>query len=157
MPEPAPPTRVPDAACALERHLARRRDATSALLLLDGEDRWGHPDAARRAQMDREAAALTAAMREAEAALEREVAALRTVDAATLDAWVAAQEALLDAYLAELAAAPEPGRGRTEAHVARQERAAWGEVRAGARAWVDQNTFYVRAPRALYQALFGAP
>lgn len=150
-----PAVRLPASVCDLERPLVRRRAGLRGLLALDAEDRWGRPDAERTAAMDREARELRAAITEAEAEVARRVAELRTTDPELLEAWIAAQEALLEAFEAELDRAPDPDRVRTERHVARQEREDWGKVRAGRLAFVDQNDFYVRVPRALYHALFG--
>ena len=105
--------------------------------------------------MHAEAASHKQRIATAEAALTQRVAALRSADPAAIEAWIAAQEALLDAFVAELDAAPDQDRVRTERHVAAEERAAWQKVRKGRLAFVDQNDFYVRVPRARYVAYFG--
>ncbi len=105
--------------------------------------------------MDAEAAACEAKLVRAGDELNRRVEALRSRDPQALDPWIAAQERLLDAYLAELEARPDRERVRTARFVALRERAAWAGVRAGTASFVEQNTFYVRLPRALYRALFG--
>lgn len=146
---------LPPAALELEAHLVARRAGMRGLLALDGEDRWGRPTPARATEMDAEAKRHKQSIAEAEAALTQRVAALRRSDPAALEAWIATQEALLDAFVAELDAAPDQDRVRTERHVAAQERAGWQKVRAGRLAFVDQNDFYVRVPRSLYVRRFG--
>jgi hypothetical protein len=148
-------TPVPAAAQELETHLRSRRHAVSALVSLDGEDRWGYPGPERLAQMQEEAAELNERIRVAEAAMTEQVARLRESDPMALEAWIAAQELLLDAYLQELAQYPDPDRVRTEVSVAQGERKSWAKVRAGKIAFVDQNSFYVRPSRHLYEQLFG--
>ncbi len=154
--EPTPGSpRLPPAALELERALARRREAVRWLVSLDGEDRWSSPGPERRAQMDAEAAEQMAKRSEAELTLRARVAELREREPASLLAWIAAQEELLDAYLAELSLDQDPDRRRTERFVAKGERDGWTEVRDGKRDFVEQNGFYVQAPRALYRSLFG--
>ena len=148
-------TLLPAAAQELETHLRSRRHAVSGLVSLDGEDRWGHPGPERLAQMQDEAAELNERIRVAETAMTEQVARLRQSDPTALEAWIAAQELLLDAYLQELAQHPDPDRVRTEVSVAQGERKSWAKVRAGKIAFVDQNSFYVRPPRELYAQLFG--
>jgi hypothetical protein len=154
--EPSPGSpRLPPAALELERALSRRREAVRWLVSLDGEDRWSSPGPERRAQMDAESAEQMAKRSDAERSLRSRAAELRERDPASLLAWIAAQEDLLDAYLAELSLDADPSRRRTERFVAKGERDGWGEVRDGKRDFVEQNGFYVQAPQALYRSLFG--
>lgn len=147
--------RLPESAIELERHLRRRHHAVDALLVIDGEERWGHPGPERAAVLQADAAALVALVSQSEAELGRAVPVLRAADPVAFEAWVAAQEALLDDYLAELDRAPDPDRVRTERFVAETEREGWSKVRAGALAFVDQSGFFVKRSPALYAALFG--
>ena len=45
--------------------------------------------------------------------------------------------------------------GAPDARRDRWERAAWAEVRSGARAWVDENACYVTTGPDRYRAVFG--
>jgi len=148
-------TLLPLAARELETHLRVRRNAVNALVSLDGEDRWGYPGPERLDQMAEESAARREQIRVAERALEHMVLSLRESDPTALEAWITAQELLLDTYLHELAQHPEPDRVTTEVFVAQGERNSWNRVRAGDLTFVDQNSFYVRPPRELYLHLFG--
>lgn len=141
--------RVPPAAVELERLLARRRALASGLLSLDMYDRWGaRSDEDHRRTRD-EMATLDAEQAAVVARLEARVAELRTADPEAVIRWAEAHLALLDAFLAR--AQPDS----TEAFVARGERQAWEEVRAGTRARVEENVYFVAPERALYAELFG--
>ena len=148
-------TRVPATAQALETCLRIRRLAVSALLSLDGEDRWGRPGPERLDEMAKETAQLNEQISRAETAMNQQVETLRREDPGALESWISAHEMLLEAYLQQLAQHPEPERVGTETYVAQQERALWAQVRAGEMAYVNQNSFYVRPPRELYVQLFG--
>jgi hypothetical protein len=138
-----------DAVLGLERRMARRRELSAILVTLDGEDRWGYPDEARRAEMDREGGdARTEHYRLADE-LTAEVAALRARAPEEIAAWAQTHVELLDAYIASVAA------DSTEAFVAKGERGEWLEVAAGTKAWVDENVNYVHLDRDRYRTAFG--
>jgi hypothetical protein len=148
-------TQVPAAAQELETHLRSRRHAVSALVSLDGEDRWGYPGPERLAQMQEEAAELNERIRVAEAAMTEQVTRLRESDPTALEAWISAQELLLESYIHDLSQHADQDRVRTEIFVARDELKSWSKVRVGELAFVDQNSFYVHLPSETYVRYFG--
>jgi hypothetical protein len=130
----------------LETLLARIRRAKSVMLW----DRYGR-SSADDPQIQRMEASGGAAAEDRDAAmraLDVLVARLRVEAPAELAAWVDAHDALLAAFLA---GTPED----TARMVATDERAAWAEVRAGTRNYVDENVAYVTPDPAQYRALFG--
>jgi hypothetical protein len=147
----APTARVRE----LETLLARIRHASTAQLNYDMWERWGsvHASPAERAAMEAE---LEESMRERAAAkleLEALVAATRADAPDEIGAWAGAHDAYLAAFLDDCAERSESdGIG---ASVAIRERAAWAEVRAGTRTFVDENPFYVTLNVDRYRRLFG--
>lgn len=140
---------------ALEQQLAKIRNAGNVLLDYDQWDRHGRQHASDEAcaAMEGALAAATRDHGEASAALAALVLTTRAEAPADLAAWAAAHEAYLTAFLDACVARGE-GDG-TAAFVARDERAAWVEVRAGTRAVVDENAYYVTLEADLYRQLFG--
>jgi alkanesulfonate monooxygenase SsuD/methylene tetrahydromethanopterin reductase-like flavin-dependent oxidoreductase (luciferase family) len=144
--------RVPPATAELEAWAKQIREAGSMLLSADAFDRWGpRDDVEQREAIERAAAEAEASRRAAIQTIERRVAELRTTDARALEAWADAHVQLLDDYLGRVAG------DSTEAFVAKQERGKWLELRAGACSRVEQNTYYVRYDRSLFEQLFGFP
>jgi cytidylate kinase len=140
----APPTeRVRE----LETLLARIRHAGMVQLNYDMWEQHGaaHASAEQRATMEADLAEASRARAAAIAALEALVAATRADE---LAAWADAHDAYLAAFL-------DDGPDETAADVARRERAAWAEVRAGTRAFVDENLFYVTEHAERYRRCFG--
>src|SRR5438094_3256354 len=86
----------------LEKLLVRIQDANSCLSSFDGWDRWGRSssDAAMVEQMENEAATAMAERTVAKAEIEKLVAVLRAEQPHEIEAWVAAHDTLLAAYLA---------------------------------------------------------
>jgi hypothetical protein len=143
--------RVPTETAELEALAKRIREASNLLLNADMFDRWGpKDDVEQREAIEREAAQAEASRRAAVEQIERRMTELRARDPRPLEAWADAHVELLDEYLGRVAA------DTTEAFVARQEREQWLELRAGTRARVEQNIFYVRYDPALYLQLFGS-
>jgi hypothetical protein len=139
----------------LERLLAKLRKAGNIELSYDMWERWGSQHASPE---EREAmqVAMRAASRErstATPALEALVATTRREAPSEVAAWAGAHEAYLAAFLEDCAARGESA--ETAAHVANRERAEWAEVRAGTRAFVEENVFYVSEDAARYRQLFG--
>lgn len=147
-----PPT---DCTRALETLLAQIRSAGNVLLNVDMWERWGaqHASADERARMEAEAATATSQRAAARTALAQLVAATRRDAPDEVLAWADAHDAYLAAFLDDCAAKGEAA--EVAASVATDERAAWGEVRAGTRDVVDENPFYVTLNAERYRALFG--
>ena len=154
MPDPRPsgPTSapVPDAARELERMLVRRRAIDRELLTLDAFSRWGPKDEGEQAEARANGDRLAAEERAIDAELEARVKQLRAEHPEAVEAWASAHQRLLDHFLDGLTDA-QP----TERSVAEKERAAWRRVAGGKKAFVDQNTYFVRYDEALFEALFG--
>lgn len=139
----------------LERLLAKIRNAGMVQLNYEMWDARGseHASPEQRATME---AGLVEASRDRDAAktaLEALVGATRSEAPDELSAWAAAHDAYLAAFLEDCAARGE--RDGTAASVATRERVEWAEVRDGARAFVDENLFYVTDHRERYRRLFG--
>lgn len=139
----------------LERLLAKIRKAGNFELNHDMWDRWGsqHASPEERATMN---AGLAEASREraaAKTALEALVTSTRAELPAELSAWVDAHDAYLAAFLEDCNAHGESD--GTARSVAIRERSEWAEVRAGTRAFVDENVFYVTENAERYRQLFG--
>ncbi len=83
----------------------------------------------------------------------RRAAATRAEAPAEITAWADAHDAYLAAFLDDCVARGEPD--GTAASVATRERAEWAEVRAGARAFVDENLYYVTMNEPRYRRAFG--
>lgn len=142
--------RVPPKTAELESWAKQIREAGSVLLSADAFDRWGpKDDVEQRQEIERAVAEAEATRRVAIEHIERRVTELRAFEVHALEAWADAHVELLDLYLGGVAA------DGTEAFVAKQERAQWLELRAGACSRVEQNTYYVRYDRTLYEQLFG--
>lgn len=138
----------------LEHLLATIRRASGVQLDYDMWDRHGrqHASAEQCSAMD---AAFANASREREnatSALQALVTATRAGAPAALTAWTDAHDAYLAAFLDDCAARGESE--GTAAFVARSEREHWAEVRAGTRAFVDENVFYVTMNAERYRELF---
>ncbi len=144
----APPT---DRVRELETLLAKIADAKNMQVNYDMWQSHGaeHASDDYRAEMERDFAQSSIDMRAARTALDTLVAATRTEAPGELAAWVDAHDAYLAAFLADGEA------DGTGADVATKERAQWAEVRAGTRAYVDGNGFYVTSNDERYRALFG--
>lgn len=142
--------RVPTQTAELERWAKQIHEAEGMMLHADAFDRWGpKDDVEQRQEMERAVAEASTTRRAAIEHIERRVAELRASDVHALEAWADAHVELLDHYLGSVDA------DSTEAFVAKQERAKWLELRAGACLRVEQNTYYVRYDRTLYEQLFG--
>lgn len=137
-----------DEAIALERLLARRRAALSTLLDMDFADRYADP--VTRAELAKESEGAREEETAAVAELAALVADLRERAPDVITRWAEAHVTLLEHYLEHV----EDPEG-TRRFVAGQERDGWREVVAGARAYVDENVYYVHPDRALYRSLFG--
>lgn len=149
---PVPPTaRVRD----LEQLLAKIRNADNIQLNYDMWDSHGraHASAEQCATMEADLANASRERSEAKTALEALVAATRAEAPAEIAAWVDAHDAYLAAFVDDCATRGESD--GTAASVAIQERAEWAEVRAGTRALVDENLFYVTLDAERYRRLFG--
>jgi hypothetical protein len=148
----APPT---DRVRELETLLAKIRNAGSIQLNYDTWDRWGsaHASPEQRASMEADVATASRDQAAAKVALEALVAATRVEAPAEIAAWADAHVEYLTGFLAERAERGEPD--GTAAFVAAQERSAWAEVRAGTRAFVDENVYYVTMHAERYGRLFG--
>lgn len=148
----APPT---DRMRELEQLLAKIRNAGMIQLNYDMWDRWGsaHASPEQRATMDAEVAEASQQQSAAKTALLALVAATRAEAPAEIAAWVGAHDAYLAAFLDDCIARGESD--STAASVATRERAGWGEVRAGTRAFVDENLYYVTMNAERYRRLFG--
>lgn len=147
-----PPTaRVQD----LERLLARIRNAGNIQLNYDMWDSHGreHATDEERAAMERDFAAATRERDAARTALTALVTATRAEAPAELVAWADAHAAYLAAFAEACEARGEAG--GTARAVALDEQAAWAEVRAGTRPFVDENLFYVTMDADRYRRLFG--
>lgn len=139
----------------LETLLATIRKAGMGQLNYDMWEQHGAQHAApeERAAM---AADLATALREhtqARSALASLVAATQAEAPAELCAWAEAHERYLAAFLADCAARDDED--SIGADVARREQAEWGEVRRGARLFVDENLFHVTENAERYRQLFG--
>lgn len=139
----------------LERLLATIRRAGGVQLDYDMWDRHGrqHASAEQCSAMDAEFANATREREKATSALEALVLATRAEAPTELTTWADAHDADLAAFLDDCAARGESE--STAAFVARGEREHWAEVRAGKRAFVDENAFYVTMNAERYRRLFG--
>jgi len=149
---PAPPSaRVRE----LETLLATIRHARNILLNIDMWEQHGSSSASddERARMAAESAAAIRQQDHAKGALDTLVATTREECPGEIAAWVAAHDAYLAAFLADLDAAGQAD--TTAAMVASDERTAWTEVASGKRAVVDENGFYVTSNDDRYRRLFG--
>ena len=135
--------------------LAKIRHAGNVQLNYDMWDQHGaqHATPEQRADMEAALATATRDQRAAKAALAALVTATRAEAPGELAAWADAHEAYLAAFLEDCAARGEAD--GTAAFVAAGERAAWAEVRAGTRAFVDENVYYVTEDAERYRRLFG--
>ena len=139
----------------LEQLLAKIRNAGNIQLNYDMWDRHGreHASPEQRATMEADFANASRERDAAKTALEALVVATRAESPTEIVAWADAHDAYLAAFVADCLARGESG--GTAAFVARRERAEWGEVRAGTRAFVDENVFYVTLDAERYRRLFG--
>jgi len=139
----------------LETLLARIRRAGMVLLNYDMWDQRGRAFATPEqcAAMEADLAEVPNEQVTAKAALVALVATTRVEAPAQIAAWVDAHDAYLAAFLDECAARGESD--GTAASVATRERVEWGEVRAGARAFVDEDLYYVTENAERYRRLFG--
>lgn len=140
---------------ALEQLLATIRNAGNIQLNYDMWDSHGraHASAEQCATMEADLANASQARNAAKTALEALVAATRAEAPAEIAAWADAHDAYLAAFVDECVARGESD--GTAASVAIRERAAWAEVRAGARELVDEDLFYVTLDAERYRRLFG--
>jgi hypothetical protein len=139
----------------LETLLAQLRNAGMVQLSYDMWDHWGsaHASPEQRATMEADLAAASQARTAANTVLEALVAATRADAPAEIAAWADAHDAYLAAFLDDCVARGESD--GTAASVATRERAAWAEVRAGTRAVVDEDLYYVTMNAERYRRLFG--
>ncbi len=147
-----PPT---DRMRELETLLGKIRHAGMVQLNVDMWEQHGaeHASPEERATMAADLAAANQEQLAAKAALDALVSATRAAAPAEIAAWAAAHDAYLAAFLTDCAAKGEAD--GTAASVATDERARWTEVRAGTRAYVDENLFYVTENAERYRRLFG--
>lgn len=138
----------------LEAWLARIRNAGMVQLNYDMWDRYGsaHATPEERASWDADFAAASNVRTAARTALEALVAAMRAEAPAEITAWADAHDAYLAAFLGECEANEAE---RTAIFVATNERAEWADVRAGTRAFVNENVYFVRMNVERYRRLFG--
>lgn len=139
----------------LETLLAKIRHAGMIQLNYDMWERWGsaHASPEQRATMNADFADALRGQTAAKTALGALVAATRAEAPAEIAAWADAHDAYLAAFLDDCVARGEPD--GTAASVATRERAEWAEVRAGARAFVDENLYYVTMNEQRYRRSFG--
>jgi hypothetical protein len=139
----------------LEQLLAKIRNAGNIQLNYDMWDRHGreHASPEQRATMEADFANASRERDAAKAALEALVVATRAESPTEIVAWADAHDAYLAAFVDDSIARGESG--GTAVFVASRERAEWGEVRAGTRAFVDENVFYVTRDAGRYRRLFG--
>jgi hypothetical protein len=144
-----------DAMRELERLLAKVRNAGMIALNYDFWERQGaqHASPEERARKAAEAAHAAREHAEAKAALEALVARTRATTPVALAEWADAHDEYLAGFLEDDAARAKVD--ATGAMIASRERELWAEVRAGTRAFVDENLFYVTDHLARYQRLFG--
>jgi hypothetical protein len=143
-------TAVDPELAALESRAKAIRVAAGTLLYSDAFERWGPKDEFERTMAIADAAAEAERTKAAAVAwIIQRVTELRATAPERVARWADAHVELLDDYLGRVAA------DTTEAHVARQEREQWLELRAGQRDRVDQNGYYVRYDDARYRAWFG--
>jgi hypothetical protein len=147
-----PPT---DRTRQLETLLARIRHAGMIQLNYDMWDQRGsaHASPEQRATMDADLAEASRQRIAAQTALEALVAATRADAPAEITLWADAKDAYLAAFLDDCLARGESD--GTAASVATRERAEWAEVRAGTRAFVEENLYYVTENTERYRRLFG--
>jgi hypothetical protein len=139
----------------LDTLLGKIREAANVMLNIDMWDRWGSSTASDAERADK-AADLATATRDqdaAKSALEALVTRTRAEAPHEIEAWADAHDAYLAAFVTDCTTKGEAD--GTAAFVAAQERAAWAEVRAGTRAFVDENAFYVTIDAGRYRELFG--
>jgi hypothetical protein len=139
----------------LDHLLATIRRAGSVQLsyeMWDGHGRQ-HASAEQCSAMETELATATRERESATRALEALVIATRAEAPAELTAWADAHEAYLAAFVDDCAACGESD--GTATFVARRESEHWAEVRAGKRAFVDENVFYVTMNAERYRRFFG--
>lgn len=134
----------------LERLLARIREAGNVALNYDMWERWGaqHTTPEEAARMHADFARAMGDREAARTALEALVARTRAEAPAEIAAWAAAHDAYLAAFLRSCT-------DGTAIMVAQRERGEWAEVRDGARAFVEENVFFVTSDAARYRRLFG--
>jgi hypothetical protein len=147
-----PPT---DRTRELEKLLATIRRAGMVELNYDMWERWGsqHATPDERATMNADLRQASAERSAAKSALEAFAKVTRAEAPSEMAAWAEAHEAYLAAFLEDCAARGESS--STAAEVAIRERAEWAEVRAGTRAFVDENLHYVTEDADRYRRLFG--
>lgn len=127
------------------------------LLDFDMWDRWGsrHASDEEKASYAARADAARSERTSAAQELDELVARLRVEAPEAIVAWADAHDAFLAAFVERCAAAAPGSHASTGRFVAEQERAAWAEVRSGARAWVEENVYYVTIDPDRYRAVFG--
>jgi hypothetical protein len=137
--------------CALERLLARKRQAGRELLDMDAYERWGaqHDTDEGRAQRAADAARSQTEYSVAVAELTALVERLRREQSATIDRWVELHRQLLQQII------DAPGADSTAVFVAKEEEEGWQAVQRGEKPFVDENVFYIHVDRERYAALFG--
>jgi hypothetical protein len=143
---------VPDAARELERLLLRRHALNNILLNVDMFDRWGPKSGPEYEQMMADGAQAQGEQQE----VTRRLAALSVEtwqrDPDAIRAWATAHIDLLERFIAGHAGDTQHD---TAVFVAREEIAAWREVAAGARPYVEENVFYVRVDPLRHAEWFG--
>lgn len=139
----------------LETLLAKIRNARMGQLNYDMWDQHGAEFATpeQRAAMEADLVEATREQAEAKTALGALVEATRAESPAEIAAWADAHDAYLAGFLDDCAAQGKSD--STGAFVATRERAQWAEVRAGARAFVDEDLAHVTENPERYRRLFG--
>jgi hypothetical protein len=143
--------------CALERLLAKKRQAGRVLLDMDFYERYGAQHDSDQGRAEKQADAMRAETERAAAVEELTalVARLRRENPAAVERWAELHDELLRAAIDRYGNAAADSRDSTAAYVAGEERAAWQAVKRGEQPFVDENVFYVRPDDARYLELFG--
>jgi hypothetical protein len=134
--------------CALERLLARKRQAGRELLDMDAYERWGaqHDSDEGRAQRAADAAR---SQTEYSLAVTELTALVERSRREAIDRWAELHRQLLQQII------DAPGADSTAVFVAKEEQEGWQAVQRGEKAFVDENVFYIQLDRERYAALFG--
>jgi hypothetical protein len=133
-------------AVELAKLLALRREQSKAALSLDGYERWGRGSGHAAVEPHQ---ALANAIPETDRRLAALALELRREDPEGHAWFVASRLVLLDAVMASV----DPD--STEHFVAGKEHAGWEAFGRGDGPVVQQNCYYIRLDRALFESLYG--
>jgi hypothetical protein len=142
---------MPPTAVALERLLQRKQVLANALLNVEMFDRWGPKEGPEFERMMREGGEFRVEFERTVAALRELATRAQVEEPDTMKVWAEAHITLLTRFIE---ANPEES-ASTGRFVAKEEIAAWREVAAGSRPFVDENCYYIRIEPALHASIFG--